>query len=289
MKKFFCVALFASIATLIPAFAGLQNPPSKATAVGETTELRSDKVEEIYLNYRRVATISFKTEREIQKFSFGSNIVSYRYDEELQQLELRARFESGSTNMNVVIDGKVYPFMIHIVRDNRGTYSHRYSLEEEFADDFLAAAQMAKPVPPDKIDIVGMTNTIERARVDPQFRRTVPNLFTFPVGKTYAWNGCPVTLHDVSFFSNHDTLVFRIEFYNNSDKALYLHSRQYRIMVAGREFHATVRTQLASTVFPGQMDKVFLFIQGYRIDPRNQWELVLPPEADSVRALLGGR
>ncbi len=260
--------------------------PQRPSNVGSLDE---NRIEDIYIGYNLLTTLSFKTKRQIQKITTGSNVVECQFDAELQQLELRARSDEGVTNMNIVIDGRVYRFIVHIVRDQRKFFARSYTIEEERDGDLFAAAAGAKPLRPDQIDVVGMTNTIERARIDQAFKRTVSNVFTQEIKKTYAWNGCPVTLHDATYFADTDTLVLRIEFFNNGSKALYLHAKQYRIMVGGREFPATVRTQLISTVFPGQMDKVYLFVQGYRVDPRNDWEIVLPPEAESIRSVLGVR
>ena len=286
-KIFFCALAFVA-ATAGKGYASeskAKAPPPPST----TGTLNRERVEHIYIGFNLLTTLTFKTKKDIQKVSLGSNIVQVDYDAELQQIELRAKVEEGATNMNVIIEGQVYRFIIHVVQDPRRFFSRTYSVDEEESSEILGASANSHPLRPDQIDVVRLTQTIERARMDPQFKKTISNIFTVAMDKTYAWNSSPVTLHEVTYFPEIDTLVFRIEFFNRTDRALYLHAKQYRIMVGGKEFPATVRTQLISTVFPGQMDKTYLFVQGYKIDPRNNWELVLPPEADSVRAILGSR
>lgn len=256
-----------------------------------SANLSEDKVEEIFIGRNLVTTLTFKTAKQVQKITLGSTAVEAAYDEELKQLELRANISEGSTNMNVVIDGRVYRFVILIVADQRKFFARTYTMAEE-QDTASASRAMVESVPPmrpDQIDVNRLVSIMDRVRMDSHFRKAYTGIEVVPFGKVYAWNGSPVVLHDVSFFPEVDTLVFRIEFMNRTDKALYLHARQYRLFVANTEVPHTVRMQRTATVYPGQIDTVYLFVQGRRIDPRNNWELALPPEAEAVRRVLGVR
>jgi hypothetical protein len=91
---------------------------------------------------------------------------------------------------------------------------------------------------------------------------------------------------DVSQFADRDLLVFKIEWSNHTGSVLDLDSGQIRLKVANTGIPITCSQQVAAQLFPGQCDTIWLFVQGYRLSPRNEWCLLLPPDAASVQKLF---
>jgi hypothetical protein len=75
---------------------------------------------------------------------------------------------------------------------------------------------------------------------------------------------------------------------NRTNDALFLDAGQYGLFVAGHRIPIIARYKVGagSVVYPGQLETVYLAVQGYRLSRNNDWELGLPPDAVSVVHLL---
>ena len=251
--------------------------------------LYPDRVEEIYVAPGRVTTIVIDGKGSVDTVSIGSPIVQVNYEHKLNQLQITPLVESGETNMNVRIGRTTYVFLLKVVNDVRVQYLRTFTLiGNEATDDIASAMANARALKPAEVDVMGTVRLIERARHDAVFRANYPMLKTHPLGQTYQWNDSIVYLVEVSQLADQDMLVFKVEWINRTDTALYLDVAQYGLRVANRKVPVIARYQQAlnATVYPGQHEVVYLFVQGYRLQADNYWELLLPPDATAVRRMI---
>jgi hypothetical protein len=142
---------------------------------------------------------------------------------------------------------------------------------------------------PFEVDTVAAIKTIEQARFDRTFRQAISGFRTIAIGRTAFWNNSPVTLVDVSQFADRDLLVFKIEWSNNTGSVLNLDCGQVRLKVANTGIPITCSQQVAAQLFPGQCDTIWLFVQGCRLSPCNDWCLLLPPDAAAVQKIVSAQ
>jgi hypothetical protein len=260
--------------------------PSAGTT--DPIPLSTGKVEVVGLKPLMVTSLDFPKGAKIDDIKIGSKIVQVDFDPKKNQLDIYPTVTGGATNLNVRIGDNIYTFLLKILNTGDPVFQRSYTFEDE-ADDFDGALASAPIMKPFEVDTVAAIKTIERARSDPAFRQTIPEFRTLSVGRTVFWNDSPVTLVDVSQFADRDLLVFKIEWSNNTGSVLNLDSGQVRLKVANSEIPITCSQQVAAQLFPGQCDTIWLFVQGYRLSPRNDWRLLLPPDAASVQKLFPRR
>jgi hypothetical protein len=260
--------------------------PSAGTT--DPIPLSTGKVEVVGLKPLMVTSLDFPKGVKIDDIKIGSKIVQVDFDPKKNQLDIYPTVTGGTTNLNVRIGDNLYTFLLKILNAGDPVFQRSYTFEDE-ADDFDDALASAPILKPFEVDTVAAIKTIERARFDPAFRQTIPEFRTLSVGRTVFWNDSPVTLVDVSQFADRDLLVFKIEWSNNTGSVLNLDSGQVRLKVANSEIPITCSQQVAAQLFPGQCDTIWLFVQGYRLSPRNDWRLSLPPDAASVQKLFPRR
>lgn len=262
-----------------------------ACAVSHADESKIDQLRpgvpaEVYLAPGRSTTILFHTEEKVAAISLASPIVTYKYDKALNQLELTPAVRTGGveTNLNLRIGPNVYVLLVKVVTDVRAQFLRTFALPGDPAADEEGAATLARPLKPSEVDIVGAAQALERAQVDPVFQKANPNLRVESLQKRYQWNDCLITLVDVAQFADQDLLVFRVQWVNRTNDALYLDARQYGLYVADRPIPiiARYRRGAGAIVHPGQLETVFLAVQGYRLSRHNDWRLGLPPDARAV-------
>jgi len=249
--------------------------------------LAPNRIENIYSTVGVVTSLEFLTEKEIQQIKLGSPIAEVSFDPERRIIDIFPKVEEGRTNMNVVIDNCTYVFVLTVSLDGQVDYRRTYTLVGETASQDAEVLQTAPRLKPSEIDVVGAINTIEDARTDPIYRAQLPMYRMLPLNKTYQWNGNLVHLLEAHQFLRKDLTVLKVQWLNEQDKAYYLKDRQYQVWVANKQIPVTASMQATDgTVFPGQLETVWLFIQGYRLSINNPWEIKLPPEASSIRKLL---
>jgi len=259
-----------------------------APAAEHSAVVRLDpaRTETIYLRPLEVTTIAFRTKLKIDRVVKGSNIVQVATHED-NTFNLFPTVTEGRTNMQVTIGGRVYTFILVIAQDETPNGLHAYSTSDADGDDGdYSAATAARPLKPQDIDTVGYIKTIEKARFDRTYRDTLSNYLNIPVGRSSLWNESPVTLVEVNWFGDVDLLVIKVEWMNNSGSVLNLNSKQVGLRITNKAIPVTASQQVASQLFPGQLDTLWLFVQGYHLAPRNDWSLTLPPDAEAVQRLL---
>jgi hypothetical protein len=273
-------ALLALLAGFIPAAAEPADSP---------TELHPGTPAEVYVAPGHATTVQLQTEQRVAAISLASPVVTYQYDKALNQLELTPAARAGGTetNLNLRIGPHVYILDVKVVNDVRAQYLRRFLLaDDSLAEDEAGLAQV-RPLKPAEIDLIGAVQTMARARGDPVFRAAQPRLRLEALDRQYQWNGCLVALTEQAQFLDRDLLVFRVEWVNRTDFALYLDPRQYGLFVGDRSIPiiARYKTGVGPVVYPGQLETVFLAVQGYRLSRHNDWRLALPPEAAAVERM----
>jgi len=259
-----------------------------SAAINGPVSLSTDKVEVVGLKPLMVTSLNFSKAEKIDDIKIGSKIVQVDFDPKKNQLNIYPTVTEGMTNLNVRIGDNIYTFLLKILNAGDPVFQRSYTFADD-ADDFDGALASAPIMKPFEVDTVAAIKTIERARFDRTFRQAISGFRTIAIGRTAFWNNSPVTLVDVSQFADRDLLVFKIEWSNNTGSVLNLDCGQVRLKVANTGIPITCSQQVAAQLFPGQCDTIWLFVQGYRLSPRNDWCLLLPPDAASVQKLFPRR
>jgi hypothetical protein len=253
-------------------------------------ELRPGQPMEVYVAPGRATTVQFHTAEKVAAISLASPVVSYKYDKALNELEITPAVRGGGleTNLNLRIGPEVYILLVKVVSDVRAQFLRNFTVAGDHRVDDEAGLERTRPLRPDEIDLVGAARTVERAEADPIFRNAHPALRIERIDRAYAWNGCLVNLTDLAQFIDRDLLVFRVEWVNRTSDALYLDALQYGLFVGDRKIPITARYKVGAgpVVYPGQLETVFLAVQGYRLSRRNDWQLALPPDSPAVGAMI---
>jgi len=235
-------------------------------------------------------TLVLHTSLKVAAISLASPVLAYKYDKALNQIEITPTVRTGGveTNLNLRIGPNVYVLDVRVVDDVRAQFERSFTLQDDSTSDDDAGLILAHPLRPDQVDIVGAAKALERARRDPVFLQSQPNLRIESLGKFYSWNDCLVALVDAAHFIDTDLLLFCVQWVNRTDEALYLDPTQYGSFVAGQRIPVIARYKVGvgSVVYPGQLETVYLAVQGYRLSGRNDWQLGLPPDSEAVGRLL---
>jgi hypothetical protein len=264
-------------------------PPAPPTPPAQSPVcLDSSHVENLYCAVGVVTSVEFITDKQIESIKMGSPIAEVKFDPEHKILDIFPKVQEGRTNMNIVVDGATYVFTLNVVSDgSKIDFRRTFTFARETEDADAATMAKAPCLKPGDIDIVGAVKEVEQARFDPVYRSKLPFYRMKPVNKIYQWNGNLIHLLEAHQFVDKDLIVLKIQWLNEQPRAYYIKDSQYEVWLANKQIPVTARLQSTDgTVFPGQLETVWLFIQGYRLSINNPWELKLPPEASSVRQLL---
>jgi len=290
----FCFLAYSSYAVegFGPTFAkDTENPykekPDEKKA--ESSELDSNKVENIYCAYGYTTHIKFQSKYKIQQITPGSQVITFAISPDQSGIDIFPQVTQGQTNLNVMINGITYVFVMHIVADDRIMFRRTFTIMSPTEDTTGIPKVSGPPVKPQDIDVVFYITAMEKTRTDATYNKAMQKTMqAFPLDKIYQWNGCAIHLIEAVQFPKDNLVVLKIEWQNLTDNALYLSADQYQVSVANQIIPVTAKSQLSSLLFPGQMDTVYLFIQGYGLSASNAFELALPPESSGVKQLLRG-
>ncbi len=279
-----------SKAVAMLALAALPGAHSRAQSAPEEIPLQAGRPTVVFVAPGHATTLVLHTPMKVAAISLASPVLAYKYDKALNQIEITpaVRTAGVETNMNLRIGPDVYVLDVRVVDDVRVQFERSFTLQDDASADDEAGLVLAHPLRPDQIDIVGAAKALERARRDPVFLQSLPNLRIESLGRFYSWNDCLVALVDAAHFIDTDLLVFCVQWVNRTDEALYLDPTQYGLFVAGQRIPVIARYKVGagSVVYPGQLETVYLAVQGYRMSRHNDWQLGLPPESDAVARLL---
>jgi len=244
----------------------------------------------IFVAPGHATTLVLRTDRRISAISLASPVLSYKYDKALNQLEITptVRTAGVGTNLNLRIGPDVYVLQVTVVDDVRVQYARTLSLGNDPPEGDETALGSANPLKPESVDIVGAAKAMERAESDPVFRGSRPDMRIESLGRCYLWNDCLIALDALAQFAASDMLVFRVQWVNRTGEALYLDPTQYGLLLAGRRIPVIARYKVGvgAVIYPGQLETVYLAVQGYRLSRHNDWELGLPPDVAAVGQLL---
>jgi len=254
--------------------------------------LQTNRVEDIYVGLGVVTSLKFEGKHPIESVRVGAPVMRVELDPNRPNtLYIYPAVAEGQTNMFVTINGVPYAFVVHIIADERIMYRKTYTLPDALAtQDGSTLPRVGGPaLQPQDVDVVFYINAIEQSRKDPTYYRAMKQTMQVePLDKIYTWNGCGVHLVEAVQFPKQNLVVLKIQWQNLTENALYLSAGQYKVYVGNRYIPVTAKSQLSEILFPGQMDTVYLFLQGYGLTANNAYELALPPEAAGVRKLLEG-
>jgi len=245
---------------------------------------------EVYVAPGRATTILFHTADKIAAISLASPVVTYKYDKALNQLEITPAVRTGGveTNLNLRIGDGIYVLLVKVVTDVRAQFVRTFDVQSNGAEGDEAGLGGARPLKPADVDLVAAARDFERAQSDPVFREAQPNLKVEAIGKRYQWNDCLIELVDLAQWIDRDLIVFRVQWVNRTNDALYLDSGQYQIFLGANPIPIIARYKVGTgaVIYPGQFESVYLAVQGYRLSRHNDWQLGLPPDSEAVRRLL---
>lgn len=243
--------------------------------------LHRDKKENIYVAVGYATYLEFPRETPIEDVVAGAkSLVHVEHNEDTNSLTIIPLVMSGSTNLTVVMDGVPYVFLIHI--RSSGDIDYRRTFTLGTARDALPGVRFGPPLEPGQIDVVAKIREIEDANKHLDRTREGNSWNYYSLNKAYSWNGNIIYLSDAFGWPEENLVVLRLTRRNFSQRANYLHVRQIEPFVANTRFPVSAGVQSQAVLYPGQMDKIYLFIQGYNIFARNEFELALPPEAQHL-------
>jgi hypothetical protein len=247
--------------------------------------LDANKSDVIHTAPRVVTTLSFAKGIQIDDIAIGSEVIKVTFDEPQNIISIYPAVASGQTNLNIRVKDTTYTIFVIISNSEAPDLRRNYTLGEDMVEDSIGNPNAPKLKPQD-IDTIGAINIIERARMDGRYRAQQDSMRSVLIGKTWLWNAAGVTLIDCTQFIETDLLVFKIEVTNRTDSILHIHAKQIGLIIAGQRIPVTACQQVNDQLLPGHSDTVWLFVQGMRISPRNNWGLLLPPESRDVKRIL---
>jgi hypothetical protein len=257
----------------------------------EPVLLKPGEINNLMLGFGVITSIRLETKKKVDRILLGSQIVSLEVDEALGRIDIRPLRPSGATNMILTIDGVDYPFVIQITGDPQQImYTRTFTVGQGGlsgdAEADLMRVGAAPKLLPNQVDVVGITRIIERARIDAVYRQALADFRQVPLGKVYQWNRCLIHLLEVDAFLDRDLLAFKVQWVNTSGYGLYLHPRQIDVCVAGKPVStiASMQDATGAWVLPGQMDTLWVLVQGERLGPVQDWTIRLPPDAAALAA-----
>lgn len=291
--------LLLSLLTAVPVFAGFgesfKPQPTQQREFYEikpatkgTTMLDKSVIQNIYVGAGYETYLEFPKDQKVERVSIGSvQLATVTVDKTQNSIILYPLVLQGSTNMTVVIDGNPYTFNV-VVRKS-GDIQYRVTYTLPYSKESMTSIPFGPLVKPTEIDYSGLIKEVEtygklrfptKAHGELQYKS---------IGSTYSWNGELVYLSDAFCFPRSNTVVLRIVRRNASANANYLHTSQIKVRVANTVFPVAGGVQADAKLFPGQMDKVFLFVQGQNIVADNPFELQLPPQGNELTPVLNQR
>lgn len=265
-------------ASLGVAAAVLLGAGTSAEANGGTVSRRiwvDGEVLVVRLRPERVTTVTFPAGSRLENQILGADLVMVQADPERGQLHLSPRVATGSTNLNVTLDGRVQVLQLEI---GDGPPDLAVELERVATPDGEEALGAVAALTPEQIPVAWVLQTLAAAARDPAFAKERTGLERRALGVVRRWHDCAVVLTEVAQLAELDLLVLTVDWRNDTAQALTLPARRVEVTVGGRVVPKTLWVQGAATLLPGQADRMFLFVQGWRLSRDNDFGLELPPE-----------
>lgn len=272
--KLLATLLFALVGA--PLFAGTVSAPST---------LSSESPPTVYARMGMITSVTVKSEEPLKAVIKGGPEINVQLQGEI--INIQPLIPNGLTTVSFTVEGVSYVIKVRIIEGDPESLNPVFSIKKEGAFSSLdAPLGRSKPLKPSEVDLNGAIRTIEQAEFDEAFASRLKNFASIDLRKVYQWNGCEIHFLKAYQFADLDMIVFKASWVNTRTQAYYLNAKQYGITVSGRNIPIIQRRQLAprSIVFPGQLEQVWLCVQGYKLRLDNPWELTLPADAAQLRA-----
>ena len=283
------LAAITSFAQTGPSFTS--KPPRLPSSIPQKAWLGKERpkrleeniIQDVYIAAGYVVYLSFPKETPIQNVYVGSAaMLSADVSPEQNSIALTANVLNGMTNMTVVIGGHPYSFSVHIVTSGEIKYTLSYTVPSLPENPDEIRYSFGPPLQPQTIEVQKYVDAIENRGQD---SKLVREMLRYELNRVYTWNGCLVYLESAYCFPSDNMVVLRITRRNSSSKASYLNARQLRVRIANAYFPSSCAMQMNEIIYPGQMEHIYLYLQGYNLVARNNFELSLPPESKNLKGL----
>lgn len=265
---------------IIPQYAW-ENTKSKA----DVTMLESGVIQDVYIAVGYVVYLSFPKETPIEGVYVGAtNMVTADVSPEQNSVALNAHVMKGSTNLTVVLKGKPYSFTIHIVTSGDIKYTLAYTLPSLTINADDIQYNFGPALAPQSIEVQKYVQAIENTHL--RYKTLLQKEMTsFKLNKVYTWGNCSLLLDTAYCFPTDNMLVLKIFRKNAGNTAVYLNAQQIGVRIANNRFPPTLSMQMSEMLFPNQSEYIYLFLQGFNLVARNNFELSLPPAPENVNSL----
>lgn len=256
-----------------------------ANAQKDTTLLKSGVIQDVYIAVGYVVYLSFPKEIPIENVYVGAtNMVTADVSPETNAIALNAHVMSGTTNLTVILRGKPYAFTIHIVSSGDIKYTLAYTLPSLIPGEDDIKYNFGPPLAPQSIQIQKYVNAIENMHL--KYKTPLQlEMGTYKLNKVYTWGNCTILLDTAYSFPTDNMVVLKLYRKNGGTTGAYLNCRQIGVKIANNSFPPTLSMQMSELLFPGQSEYIYLFLQGFNLIAKNNFELSLPPSPENVYKL----
>ena len=283
-KKAICVICYLLFSLCLTA---AEKPEVVAGTLRSPAALSPEMVSTVFSRMGMLTSITFLTDKPIQSVMKGGPEINVMQDGNV--IHIQPLVPEGVGSLTIRVEGVTYVIRIRITGEDPEVPNPVFSFAKKGRFDELDASLSSAPaLKPSDIDINGAIKVIERASSDRPFRDSLKNYQALLIRKIYAWNHNEIHFLEAHQFADLDLIVFKVSWVNQQGTAFYLHQNQYKVFIDDRQVQIQARRQLAprAIVFPGQLEVVWLAVQGYKLRLDNDWSLRLPPDSAELRGYI---
>lgn len=213
----------------------------------------------------------------------SANIVEIIPNEKQKSITLVPKVLQGETNMTILLDGKPHNFLIHVIPQGNIKFSQTFTYPY-LTDDSGVAVSFGPAVRPQDIDTNHFIAEVEKMG-KPGYNQS-PFIERVHLKLIKSWNDTIVEIVSAYGFPKDNLIILKVLRRNLSDRGSYLHASQIKVYSANKYIPTTVARQSRPDLYAGEMDTIYLFMQGYNIRAHQIYSFQLPPATDQVEKLL---
>jgi len=252
----------------------------------EGDRLNSEVTQNIYTALGYSTFLQFPKSSEFGVVTVGAkNYLSIEVKADQKAIILTPKVLSGQTNMTVVLNKQPYNFLINILPQGRIHFKRTFTFPY-MTDEGGKAVSFGPPVRPQDINANKYIALIENYGLPSAKAADYRWMEHQELKQALTWNNTLVYLTDAFGFPRDNLVVLKVLHRNYSSKASYLAASQIMIYVANTPFPVTVGLQARPLLYPGEMDTVYLFVQGYNLRAQNDFQIELPPNSAKLNTYL---
>jgi hypothetical protein len=248
--------------------------------------LDREVIQNVYVAPGYITYLQFPTDPPIESVDVGAkSLIDVAYKPELNAVTISPIVLAGHTNITIVLDGEPYVFAVSIRR--KGDIDYRLTFTLPNVVDKNNLVKFGPPKKPTALDVPAFVRAVETYGTLAHPLKIHNDMQHKELNKAYSWNSNIIYLSDAFGFPDDNLIVLRLTRRNLSSNANYLNVRQIKPFVANSPFPVTAAIQSSDKgiLYPGQMEQIYLLIQGYNLFADNDFEVKLPPEAAAVSAI----